>query len=252
MSWTLALGVVLALLPLAAVIPLAAAVYGGLGDRVESPVVGVALFEVACLLVAGGFLLVADGPTVGVALPTGSEFLLAMLAVPFPFALEAVTDPLLDRLGVDIEGALAIEDGQLPWMVMVSLLLVGPAEELLYRGVVQGLLVQPLGTGGGVLLMAVLFGAVHYPSYGAESPSDVDAGVVAGGLRTAIVGLVYGALYVATANLLVPIITHSLYDAGLFVRIAGEGDVGPPPAGDDADEDPPADDAPQTSTENSS
>jgi membrane protease YdiL (CAAX protease family) len=223
-------GVVLALAPLAAVIPVAATVYAALGDRVESPVVGIALFEVACLLVGGGYLLVAGDPSVGVTLPTGSEVLLAVLAVPFPFALAAITDPLLDRFGVEIEGTLSVGDDRLPWLVVVALLLVGPAEELLYRGVVQGLLVQPLGTGGGVVVMAGLFGAVHYPSYGAESLADVDAGVVAGGLRTGVVGALYGTLYVATGNLLVPVLTHSLYDAALFVRIAGQqraGDGGP-------------------------
>jgi membrane protease YdiL (CAAX protease family) len=239
-------GVVVAVLPLAAVIPVAAAVYGTVGDRVESPVVGVTLFEVACLLVAGGYLLLAGDPPVGVALPTGPEVLLALAFVPFPFALEAVARRVLDVLGVEEETALSVPDGQLPWMVGVSLLLVGPAEELLYRGVVQGLLVQPLGTGGGVLLMGVLFGAIHYPSYGAESLADVDAGVVAGGLQTATAGVLFGAMYVATGNLLVPVITHSLYDAALFVRIAGERRYGGEP---DAEES--AADA-QTSTENSS
>jgi len=239
-------GVVLAMLPLAVVVPVAAGADAALGDRVGTPLVGIAMFEVACLLVAGGYLLLAGEPVVGLALPTNSELLLALLAVPFPFALEAVTDPLLDRLGVEVEGSLTIGDGQLPWFVAVSLLLVGPAEELLYRGVVQGLLVRPLGTGGGVLLMALLFGAVHYPSYGAESLADIDAGVAVGGLQTATVGVVYGALYVATGNLLVPLLTHSLYDAALFVRVAGEERSG----GAVSSQDPTDDD--QTSTENSS
>jgi membrane protease YdiL (CAAX protease family) len=239
-------GVGLALAPLAAVIPVAATVYGAVGDRVESPVVGVALFEVACLLVGGGYLLLAGDPPVTVALPTNSELLLALLAVPFPFALAAVSRRVLDRLGVEGESALSVPDGQLQWFVLVSLVLVGPAEELLYRGVVQGLLVQPLGTDGGVLLMGVLFGAVHYPSYGAESLADVDAGVVAGGLQTAVAGVLYGALYVATGNLLVPVVTHSLYDAALFVQVAGE-----QRHGDEATTEGAAEDA-QTSTENSS
>lgn len=244
-------GVVLAVLPLAVVVPIAAGAYAALGDRVESPVVGIVLFEVACLLVGGGYLLLAGDLPVGLALPTQSELLLALLAVPFPFALAAVSRRVLDALGVEGETALSVPDGQLPWFVLVSLVLVGPAEEMLYRGVVQGLLVQPLGTGGGVLLMGVLFGAVHYPTYGAESLADVDAGVVAGGLQTAAVGVVYGALYVATGNLLVPVVAHSLYDAALFVRIAGERRYGEDGSAEDPAGEAPAG-APQTSTENES
>jgi membrane protease YdiL (CAAX protease family) len=258
-SWDVVAGVVLAVLPLAVVIPVAAGAYAALGDRVESPVVGIALFEIACLLVAGGYLLLSGDPVaVRVVVPTAGGVVLALAAVPFPFALGAVSERVLEPFGVEMESGLSVSRRELPWMVLVSLVLVGPAEELLYRGVVQGVLARSLGTGGGVLVMAVLFGAVHYPSYGAESLADVDAGVVAGAVQTATVGVVYGALYVATASLLVPVLTHSIYDAVLFARIAREGDAdeGAPPVpeqqGGETDDATSADGDAQTSTENPS
>jgi membrane protease YdiL (CAAX protease family) len=70
--------------------------------------------------------------------------------------------------------------------------------------------------------MASLFGAIHYPTYGAETVRDLDTSVVAGGIQTGIVGAVYGILYATTGTLLVPMLAHSVYDALLFIKMSGE------------------------------
>lgn len=61
--------------------------------------------------------------------------------------------------------------------------------------------------------MAGLFGAVYYLSYGTETVRDIDAGVVAGGIQTGLIGVIYGSLSITTATLLASIFAHSFYDA---------------------------------------
>lgn len=75
----------------------------------------------------------------------------------------------------------------------------GFAEELFFRGAVQGLAVRWAGLPLGLAIASALFGLAHLitPTYA----------VIA-----AAIGLYLGALYAATGNLLVPIVIHALYD----------------------------------------
>jgi membrane protease YdiL (CAAX protease family) len=95
-------------------------------------------------------------------------------------------------------------------MIPVALFFVGPAEELLFRGVVQGLLRRSFGVVPGLLGASALFGVGHYLAI--SSGSAWTYLLVAGAL-----GLVLGAVYEYTENIVVPAITHGLWNAGLFV-----------------------------------
>jgi membrane protease YdiL (CAAX protease family) len=216
----IAAAAVVSFLPLVVVAGLGALAYAVVGERVESVVGGIVLIETAFLLVAGGSLALGGDVTLHFEGLGPVELLLALALVPVPFGLALVTKRLAAALDAEGESSLEISRESLPATVVLALVLVGPAEELLYRGVVQGILVGPLGTGPGIAVMAALFGAVHYPSYGADSPLDVDRGVAIGCLGTGIGGALFGALYVVTGSLLAPVVTHSLYDAVLFVRVA--------------------------------
>jgi len=213
------LAVVLAVLPLAVVAVLLAVVAALFGEEsVQHFSVGVLAIEVSMLLVAGGYLLVLASNDWPVQLSTPSAVDVGIGLLFFPLVL--LTTQLQSLVGraldVENEDTPSDVDYSKPAMVLIALVLVGPAEELLYRGVVQELLVGPLGTVGGILTMAVLFGLVHYPSYGADSVRDIDAGVVLGMAGTSVGGAAFGTLYVLTGTLLVPILVHSLYDALLF------------------------------------
>lgn len=90
-------------------------------------------------------------------------------------------------------------------LVLISAL-AGVGEEALFRGVVQGWLVDAVGTWPGVLAASALFGLAHLvtPAYA----------VVAG-----VVGLYLGAMAVAFDGLLAPAITHAVYDLGALLYI---------------------------------
>ena len=81
--------------------------------------------------------------------------------------------------------------------------LAGLGEEMLFRGVIQevvaGWVGGPAGPWVGLAVAAVLFGLAH-----AITPSYV--------LLAALMGLYLGWLWIATGNLLVPVMAHAIYD----------------------------------------
>jgi uncharacterized protein len=81
--------------------------------------------------------------------------------------------------------------------------LAGIGEEMLFRGVIQAAAAQEIGGQRGVwlglLLTSVLFGLLH-----AITPTYA---VLAG-----LIGLYLGGLWLASGNLLTPVVTHAAYD----------------------------------------
>lgn len=96
-------------------------------------------------------------------------------------------------------------------LVPLSVLLIGPGEELLFRGVVQGTIRRRFGAAASVVLASLVFAAIHYPA-------------LAGGTGNRLVtiailflpSLVFGAAYERTGNVVVPALIHGLYNATLF------------------------------------
>jgi membrane protease YdiL (CAAX protease family) len=78
-------------------------------------------------------------------------------------------------------------------------LLAGVSEELLFRGVVQAVLVRELSFGWGLFLTSVLFGLLHAITLGYAL------------LATAL-SVYLGLVWVGSENLLAPIVAHFLYD----------------------------------------
>lgn len=102
-------------------------------------------------------------------------------------------------------------------MVAVSLFVVGPAEEILFRGVVQGGLRRALDAAPAILTASVLFGLVHLSAVqGTPVERWAYVGVVIA------LGCVLGYLYERTGNLLVPGLAHGAYNAAIYaVLLAG-------------------------------
>jgi len=96
-------------------------------------------------------------------------------------------------------------------MIVVSLLVVGPAEELLFRGAVQGRLRESWGPWPAIIAATVLFGLVHIPAVTGGFEAQLSYALVAG-----VLGVVLGYLYEYTNNLVVPAVTHGCYNASLF------------------------------------
>jgi len=97
------------------------------------------------------------------------------------------------------------------YMIPVAILLVGPFEELVFRGGVQGILRRTWGPSVAIALSSVLFGTVHWIALTGAGGSRVPYVTVA-----AVLGLVLGYLYERTRNLVVPAVVHGLYNTVLF------------------------------------
>ncbi len=81
--------------------------------------------------------------------------------------------------------------------------LAGIGEELMFRGLIQEGLARwiggPVGVWIALVVASVLFGLLHPMNWAYV-------------LLAAIMGFLFGGLWIATGNLLVPIVTHALYD----------------------------------------
>lgn len=110
-------------------------------------------------------------------------------------------------------GAGAVDPVVLLALAAVSLLLVGPAEEVLFRGAVQGTLRLAFGRWPAILGASVVFTAVHA---GALASQPLTTGLTA----LTVVGLVSVALgytFDRTGSLAVPILIHGLYNCLLLI-----------------------------------
>lgn len=97
-------------------------------------------------------------------------------------------------------------------LIPASILIIGPGEELLFRGVVQGRLREVLSPVPGVLVPSVVFAGLHWFAISGGSPT--------GNLVVLVVlvvpAVVFGAAYEYTGNIVVPSLIHGLYNATLF------------------------------------
>ncbi|WP_135306052.1 CPBP family intramembrane glutamic endopeptidase [Haloarcula amylovorans] len=94
-------------------------------------------------------------------------------------------------------------------LVPLSFLLVGPGEELLYRGLVQGTLRKTLHPARAIVLASALFASIHLFSLTGEGKL-VYVGIAF------VLALVLGATYEYTDNLAVPAVVHGAYNAVQF------------------------------------
>ena len=102
-------------------------------------------------------------------------------------------------------------------MVAVSLLVVGPVEEALFRGVVQGGLRRAFDAAPAILLASAAFGLVHLPSVsGTPGQRWAYVGVVV------VLGSVLGVLYERTENVVVPGLAHGVYNAVIYVVLLAQ------------------------------
>jgi membrane protease YdiL (CAAX protease family) len=141
-----------------------------------------------------------------------------ILVIPLVFAAQSVVLPSVlasvglphPQPGTGLED-LALETRPLLWPVAFvgMYLFAAPAEELVYRGIVQGRLRAAFDTLGVVVLGGLLFGFMHF-LVGLMTQGVSLGGSLYWGIDTVIPGLVWGYAYERTENLLVPAVTHAM------------------------------------------
>ncbi|EMA10098.1 hypothetical protein SAMN05443574_11043 [Haloarcula vallismortis] len=132
----------------------------------------------------------------------------------------AIITTLVSLFGIETATNQAAEIGMenpdvLLLLIPASFLLIGPGEELLFRGVVQGRIRDYFGPISGVTIASVMFAGIHYPALSGGSVTGKLVAVSA----LLIPSLILGATYEYTDNIVVPSLIHGAYNATLFTGL---------------------------------
>ncbi|MEA5389303.1 type II CAAX endopeptidase family protein [Haloarculaceae archaeon H-GB11] len=189
-----------------------------LGYGIETTVVligSTAAGQVAFLIVGYAYSKLRS-VSVTIARPSGRELLLALGGTVAALVVAtglSVLLTVLDLLPQSVIGDIATRNPTfLLGLAALSMVLVAPAEEWLFRGVIQGRLRQRAGPVSAIAGSSLLFGSMHLANY-----SGTLLPVLAGAALIVVVGCIFGALYEYTGNLAIPIVTHATYNVVLMI-----------------------------------
>ena len=153
--------------------------------------------------------------SVPVALPSLRELGYATAGVVAAIAAAVVLSVVLTTLELlpssVIGEAAAMDPTFLLGLAALSIVVVAPVEEFLFRGVIQGRLRDRFGPVPAIAGASLLFGSLHLANY-----SGNPVAIVAGALMITVVGSIFGILYERTGNLAVPVLVHAIYNTILF------------------------------------
>jgi len=185
------------------------------------------LTEVGFVLVALGFLLATDRGLgwIDVSWPSLREVAIAVGGLFALLGLQVVVGLLVQSLGVPTSSNTvsrvaerAAERGHadlILLMVPVMIFVVGPAEELLYRGVIQKYFYGVFTRHGAVLAASTVFAAAHVLAYYDENPAALFVSLAS----VFTLSLLLGLLYERTENIVVPAVAHGTFNAVLVLLL---------------------------------
>jgi membrane protease YdiL (CAAX protease family) len=171
------------------------------------------------LAVVGGRLL--GQPSLGLIQPSWKALMLGVAAtvplIPLVLWLSRSSWPPFRRLMHEVERTLVpLFSKCTTFDFAVIAILAGLGEEILFRGLIQTGMAGPLGTWTALVITSVLFGLLHFVTH--------TYAIIA-----ALFGVYLGWLYVATGDLFVAVVTHSVYDfvaLKYFIAEHGKGKEG--------------------------
>jgi membrane protease YdiL (CAAX protease family) len=102
----------------------------------------------------------------------------------------------------------------LPLGIAMMFLVVGPSEEILFRGVIQGRLRERFSALTAIAVTAVFFASIHAPGFIGSLQ-----GIVLGVSVLVVGGVVFGAVYEYTENLVVVALLHGFHNSMILVFI---------------------------------
>jgi hypothetical protein len=105
--------------------------------------------------------------------------------------------------------------GLVPLLIPLAILVVGPSEELLFRGAIQGVLRRSYSAVPAIAIASGLFGVAHvFALLGGPL-----SGILVYISVTFVLGMILGAIYERTNNIIVPSLVHGVYNAILFTSL---------------------------------
>ena len=158
--------------------------------------------------------------TFGASVPGLRDLLVVGVGYVVALGLAVTGSIVVSALRVDTGQNAAAEIGSqnpsvLLLLIPASILAIGPGEELLFRGVVQGRLREAFGPKVAIVLASVVFAGLHWFA--------LSGGSLTGNLVVLAILLgpafVFGISYEYTKNIVVPSLIHGIYNATLFTLL---------------------------------
>ncbi len=98
------------------------------------------------------------------------------------------------------------------YLIPVMILVVGPVEEFLFRGILQGVLRDTYGLNISLFITSLVFGLIHIPAAGGlHAPAALYV------ITTFTLGLLLGYIYEEQKSIIIPIVAHGVYNSILLV-----------------------------------
>lgn len=158
---------------------------------------------------------------VGISLPSLRQLGIGVGAFLLSFGYLYVASIVVSLLGAQTADNQIVEFGAkhpevLLLLIPAAYIFIGPGEELLFRGVVQGRIRESFDAVPAVVLASIIFAGIHAPAMAAGAPLSAK-------LTTLVIllgpSLILGAVYEYTGNLVIPALIHATYDAVLFAAL---------------------------------
>ncbi len=153
---------------------------------------------------------------VGLGRPSLRELGVGVVGVLVLLALALVLSIAMELFGTEpSEHTLFVEDASTTYYLAlagISILLIGPAEELLFRGLIQNYLRPAFGALGAVVGTSIIFAVVHLPAYFTDTLMTATLSLFV----VFALSLVLGGLYERYRNLWLVMGVHGVYNAVLF------------------------------------
>ena len=101
-------------------------------------------------------------------------------------------------------------------LIPISLLLVGPLEELLYRNIIQKYLYSSFSPIGSIFISSIIFSAVHISAYAGDALFQTPLPALNALAVIFILSVIIGIVYYQTKNIVTAALLHGIYDSIIF------------------------------------
>lgn len=98
------------------------------------------------------------------------------------------------------------------YLIPVMIILVGPIEEIMFRGLVQGKFREEYSVNTSIFLASLIFGLFHIPAVGGLSITAIPYVIT-----TFVLGMILGYIYEETEDILIPSLAHGVYNSLLLL-----------------------------------
>ncbi|WP_416840297.1 CPBP family intramembrane glutamic endopeptidase [Haloferax sp. DFSO52] len=163
-----------------------------------------------------GYLSVRDEwDLIRLELPTKRDILWVGGGLVALLAVYLVATALMNVLGIQSGESVLAQQGQenpvyFLYLTIVTIFLVGPTEELIFRGIVYGELRRLWGPAPAVVLSSAVFASIHLWSFSGE-------GMFVSLAMVFVLGSVLAVIYEKSGNLAVAALAHGLFNAVQFL-----------------------------------